>query len=225
MYACLKCLAEYPMHRACCLVCGEFGLIAVLPKRAPVVEDDGAPQVATARELARAAWRVLASRAYPDLVLGVGAVVLAYGGPGAGKSTWCCRFLDGLRGPVVYVAAEERLGPAVSARLSRLGIRRQDYMVVAPGRAPALWRVARERRAVGIGLDAIQAMALVPADLRRGIEASGAEVLIAVTQVNKAGQPAGLQAWAHEADVVVAVEGGRWRTIKTRYGKPAMGDV
>jgi len=46
---------------------------------------------------------------YETLVLGLGALVLVSGPPGAGKSSWACRLLDAIPGPVVLVAAEEGL--------------------------------------------------------------------------------------------------------------------
>ena len=70
---------------------------------------------------------------YLDLRALWGAVLAVYGPPGGMKSTLVTRYLDGLGGPVLYVAAEEGIGPAVSERLERLRVRRTDFTLVSGG--------------------------------------------------------------------------------------------
>lgn len=157
------------------------------------------------------------SAPYPDLRLLRGALVVVYGPPGAGKSTMLLRLLDGLKKSVVYLSAEERLGPAVGERLARVGVTRADFHVVGQGALDDVVTLARRVRAVALGIDSISATPMQPADLRPLAQASGVGLLAGTLQVTKAGLPAGANALLHEADVVLHVDGMAWTVEKSRY--------
>lgn len=192
------------------------GSVILEPRRPPSAVA-GALQTASARDLVARTWTLVASAPYPELRLLRGALVALYGPPGAGKSTMLLRLLDGLARPVVLVSAEERLGPAVGERLSRLGIHRPDFHVIGQGGVDDVVAFARRVRADALGLDSVSATPIQPSELRRFMEAAGVGILAATVQVTKAGLPAGSNTLLHEADAVVHVEDMKWHVEKSRY--------
>jgi len=177
----------------------------------------GELQQATARELVKRSWSLLDSSAYPDFIVGRGGLVALYGAPGGGKSTVATRWLDGVDGAVVYGSFEERLGPTVSGRLSRLGIKREDFHVVGQGAVDELVTLCRDVNARAAVIDSIGVTTLQPADLRRFVESSKVLALLFVLQVTKDGKAAGSNSYLHEADVVVQVADARCVVEKSRY--------
>jgi predicted ATP-dependent serine protease len=194
----------------------ESNTLMLEPMRSPSRLASGM-QTMSARELVKRSWTLVESAAYPELRLSRGAVVLAYGGPGAGKSTWATRFADKLDGAAIYYSAEEKLGPTVADRLSRCGVTRGDFVVVGQGAVDDVVQLARESKAASLVVDSVTMTTLRPADLRRLVVAAGVRVLVCTQQVTKAGEAAGPISFAHEADVVIAVDDMQWRVEKSRY--------
>lgn len=218
MYQCFTCGSRYPVKVALCLVC-LGSLIGIAPQR-PGAELDLQLHTATARELAARAWDMIGSRSYDELRLLVGGLVAVYGPPGSGKSTWLTCFLDGLKGPVGLIASEEGLSPSTSERLSRLNVRREDFYILSGGTLDDLVEQVRRKKVRGLGVDSVTETTFMPRDLRRIIAACGLDVLAFSLQVSKALTPSGSNRLVHEADVVIAVELGRWSVEKSRYQGP-----
>ena len=214
-WRCIHCLTTYEARTAWCWSCCSSGSVVYVGRR-PTCAATSALRTATARELVKREWTPVTSRAY-GLRVQAGALLGVYGPTGAGKSTWLLRYLDGLDGPVVLLSAEEGHGPAVGERLSRLGVRRPDFTVVAGGSLDDLAAVVRERRAVALGVDSVQTTPMQAPDLRALLGALPLRVLAFVSQVTKDGAPAGSNRLLHEADVLVEVGGGVWRVGKSRY--------
>ena len=216
LYRCLACLTEYDGRISWCWTCGGPGLVAPAGRRPPSALD-GRFEMASAQSLVARQWRSVPLGSYPSLRIMKGALVVLFGGPAQGKSTMLCRALDGISGPVVMVAAEENLGPAVGSRLARLGIKRADFVVVAGGRVDDVVAEAVRRSAKVVGIDSVTAVSMTPRDLRRLVSAADLDALIVTAQVTKVGTVRGTHELLHEADVVVAVRDGRWAVEKTRY--------
>lgn len=216
-WRCRECGTVYARHFHHCYACWTSGQIVPLGRRAPA-QMDNEPADSDARALARMQWADVPHAVYPELKIGAGALVLASGPPGAGKSSFACRLLDSVSGPVLYVAAEEGLSPTLSARLLRCGVKRADFKIRARASVDATVARMRELRVVAAVLDSVQEAAWTAPELRHVLGVvDGLTLLVAVCQVNKAGEPAGLMALQHEADICVAVEDMRWRLTKSRY--------
>ena len=129
-YVCVDCRSWFDRHVPMCTACFAFGRVVLRPERARS-NADYQPEVANARDIARTAWGELAVRTYPNLKLGPKSLVTVVGEAGAGKSTWCCRALDGIRGPVLLVSVEESIGPSLAARLGRAAVKRADFGVAS----------------------------------------------------------------------------------------------
>ena len=215
MYSCFQCGSRYSRRLAFCWSCLGDNTILELPQR-PRSQLRGTMARASARDLASSHWTLVESAAYPLRVL-KGALALVYGPPGAGKSTMAARWLDGVEGPVVFVAAEEGLGPALSERLSRLAIRRRDFHVLSGGTVDALVEELQQVKARAVCIDSLSVAQLVPGELRKVQESAKVPLVLGTLQVTKSGQAAGSHAWLHEADVVVHVEKMKWTLEKSRY--------
>ena len=224
MYICFQCQSRYPVNNGWCVVCVTSGTIMLEPKRPRAGHRDGF-QATSARELLKRKWSMVESRAYPELRLGRGALLAAYGPPGGGKSTLATRWANGLEGPAVYYSAEERLGPTVAERLERCGVTRADFHVIGQGSIDEVIGFARETKAHALVVDSLQAVTIRPEELRPLREAAGVDVLVVVSQVTKAGLAAGENAVLHELDVVLRVEDMRWAIEKSRYQERIAGDV
>lgn len=156
--------------------------------------------------------------AFPSLKLGKRSMVVVYGDAGAGKSSMGCRLANGVHGAVLYVAAEEGIGPALNARFERCKIRRDDFCVVTKATVTKAVSYVRRLGAASLVCDSVQEASWRSDELRHVLEVCPKlEVLIAVAQVNKAGTPSGTNALVHEADVVISVAAMRWRITKSRY--------
>lgn len=116
-FRCVGCQTVYEERLAWCWHCGGPSLIIPAGRRPPSPLDRHV-EVATARDLVRRRWSAVTSTAYPVLRLAPGALVVVYGEPGAGKSTWLARWLDGYPQPVLLAAAEEHVGRAFHPRLT-----------------------------------------------------------------------------------------------------------
>lgn len=216
MYVCLKCSARYPVYTPWCTACLTDRMVVLEPSL-PAAAMRSELQVSSARELVKRKWSTLESKAYPALVLSKGALVAVWGPPGAGKSTFATRYVDGLVRPIVYFSAEEKLGPTLAARLERCGVTRADFHVVGQGSIDAVCAMSTNVDAVALVLDSVSMTTIQPGDLRRLLEAAGVDVVLFLLHATKDGQAAGSMAFLHEADVIVELETMRWRASKSRY--------
>ncbi len=165
-----------------------------------------------------ALFSTIEQEAYPQLTLGIGAMVIVSGGPGQGKSSWACRLVDAVRGPALLVYAEEGLSPSLSARLLRCNVKRQDFHIVTRASVDAAVAFARKVGAVAAIVDSVQEAAWSAHELRHVVEVcKELRLLVAVLQVTKAGAPAGSNALVHECDVHVGVDAMKWVVKKSRY--------
>ena len=218
LWRCVACGAFYEKHLLVCTSCWRDGQIAPCAHR-QAANIDLIPATSDALALARMGWRILEHPGvYETLVLGLGALVLVSGGPGAGKSTWACRLLDAIPGPVILVAAEEGIAPSLAARLGRCRVKRADFGVIARASVDSVVEFALARRAVAVVIDSVQEAAWNTQELRHLLAVVPTlDLVIGVQQVTKDGQPAGLMALQHESDVQVAVEAMQWSLKKSRY--------
>ena len=214
---CTKCRRVYPQYvSACAPPCFAVGKVVPLVQRAGA-STDGIAEVASAAEMSRLAMDEVRADAYPDLRVGRGAFVLVSGPEGSGKTTFAARALDSVGGSVTLVSGEMGLGPALATLLQRLAIRRADYTCV--GRCTVAWlhEQLRRSKATAVAFDSAQCLGLEPADVRHLLATTPLRLAIVISQLNRAGDPAGRRELAHECDVHVEVRGGRWSLAKSRY--------
>lgn len=107
--------------------------------------------------------------------------------------------------------------------LIRANIKGDDFVAMAGASVDAVVAKARRHRAVTMVVDSVQLATWTASELRHLIEALPLSLLVAVSQVNKRGEPSGENALLHEADVVVCVENMGWRLTKSRY--QALADI
>ena len=199
-----------------CPACWHSGTVVPLGRR-PYAAIDHVPAVATARDLVKAAWSVLGSRAYPALVFGRGCFGVVVGPPGSGKSTMSHKLQAGMPGPHVYVSFEEGVGPTVSQRLSRVGVHGADYVVIGSASVDQITSIARDLKARTMCIDSMQRSLFTAREARHLCNVLGLDVLLGVSQVNAEGRAAGRRELEHEADLVVSVDAMHWRVDKSRY--------
>lgn len=217
-WRCVACGAFYDRHILVCTACWRDGQVAPCAHR-QAASIDLVPATSDARALARMGWHILQHPGvYESLVLGPGSLVLASGSPGAGKSTWACRLLDAIPGPVVLVAAEEGIGPSLAARLARCRVKRENFGVIARASVDSVAEYAIARKTVAVVIDSVQEAAWSAHELRHLLSiVPTLDLLIGVQQVTKEGTPAGLMSLQHEADIQVTVEAMQWSLKKSRY--------
>jgi predicted ATP-dependent serine protease len=217
-FRCIECGALYAEHFAVCTSCWRHGSLIPVAHRLRAAMD-GQPGVSNARALAGMAWRkVEHAGAYDQLVLGAGALVLVSGPPGSGKSSLSARLANAVKGPVLYVAAEEGISPSLAARLLRCGVKRGDFHVLTRASVDAAVAFATKHKAVACVVDSVQEAVWTAHELRHVLEiVPSLNLLVAVMQVTKAGLAAGSNAYQHECDVHVRVEAMAWNLVKSRY--------
>jgi len=217
-FRCVECGALFAEHFAVCSSCWRPGSLIPVAHRLRAAMDYQ-PGVSNARALAGMAWKkVEHAGLYEDLVVGAGALVLVSGPPGSGKSSWSCRFANAVKGPVLYVAAEEGISPSLAARLLRCNVRRSDFHVVTRASVDSAVAFAQTHKAVACIVDSVQEAVWTAHELRHVLEVvPSLDALVAVMQVTKAGLAAGSNAYQHECDVHVRVESMVWNLAKSRY--------
>jgi len=138
------------------------------------------------------------------------------GPPGSGKTTLACRVAAERSGPVVLLSAEMPVGRALARLLNISGLaRREDALVLRQGSAASLAAYAKDGGT--LVLDSLQMLTFTAPDLRAMLD-SGFEMVLAISQVTKAGKARGSNEFIHEADVVVEVAADRsWTLTKSRF--------
>ena len=217
VYRCLRCGAQYERHFPFCSGCWGSGQLVPFSYRNRA-QVDYQPGISTAREVARMGWGSVSQQAYPDLHLGVRSLVLDSGPPGGGKSTWSTRLANGVAGPALLVSAEEGISPTLAARLARCNVRRGDFHIIERPTVNQVVELASQKSVTSLVVDSVQECCWTAAELRHllGVLPS-LNVLVAVLQITKGGEPAGAMALQHEADVHVVVEKMTWRLVKSRF--------
>ncbi|MFZ9887193.1 MAG: hypothetical protein ACO3JL_06800 [Myxococcota bacterium] len=155
--------------------------------------------------------------AVPDLRVGVGALVVMWGPPGAGKSYLAAKWLASFSTPTVYLSAEEGLGMTVGERLQRVGAAGRPMTVVGYASIDALAEVCAKTRAKVLLVDSITVTTLSPHDVRTLSQNLRLPLTLVVSQVTKEGGLRGSNELLHEADLGIEVKEGRWKVAKSRY--------
>ena len=215
-FICLGCATTYDSHTGFCSRC--WGAAIVPLGRRPQAQVDGTPSITSAQALVKATWTPALSRAVPDLRLGRGALVVLFGPPGGGKSTFALRWLSGCDGTRLLVSIEEGTGPALSDRLVRLGIHDARLLIVSNASVDAVVALAQRERVRVLAVDSVQRSLFEAAELRHLIRVLDLDALLAIAQVNARGEILGRRELEHEADTVLSIEAMRWTTTKHRYG-------
>jgi len=216
-WVCLECGRRYDEHRRACGACWAQNRIVDIGRRVPAAVDRE-PELTSARDLVGLSWKTLESARYPELKLGKGCFGLLVGPPGSGKSSKLCGLLDGVRGPVLLLSVEEPSGPALSARLLRVGCTREDFLVLGHATIDQLTELLRASKPVVLGIDSIQPSMFTPREVRHLLNVIPTlHGIFATAQVNGEGQIMGVRAVEHEADLVLDIESMGWRLRKSRY--------
>jgi len=223
-YACSKCGAMYREKLGMCLSCGTMYTILPVYYRPASQLCPGPVECESAQDLIRRRVSLVTSDAYPDLPIGEAGIVAWYGRPGQGKSTALLKFLDGLKGPVLFVSLEEGLGTTLISKLQWLEIHRPDFFVVQIRTIEELDAQLSSRAVVAVGIDSLSVSTLRLDDILRLRQSLRVPIMFTL-HVTKTGIPAGDMAILHGVDVVIHVEGLKWSVEKTRFGKMTSGDV
>jgi predicted ATP-dependent serine protease len=224
-WSCARCDAAATDARPlCCPSCGSFSSFRPSTRRA-VSDALGAAVAAresTAAELLDGNWP-LARCPVTGLLLGTPAVVFLHGPPGGGKSTLACQVLLQRRG-VLLASLEEQAGPSLCRRVGLAGgSGRRDVRLLYVADVGRMADAARSGAALLI--DSISVTTLTADDVR-SFASMGSPLVIGVLQETKAGGPRGPLSFSHAADIVLAVEAGRWTCTKSRFGAAgATGEV
>ena len=164
------------------------------------------------------AWNERRLRAYPALRVGDGALVLLVGPPSSGKTTMAVRALDSVPAPVALWASEMGIGPSVAALFSRCGVRRPNFSVLGRSSLDAVHAQMQRTGSVALGIDSVQSAEIAPEDARHLLAVTPQlRLVVAISQINKAGESYGPMKWPHEADVIIRIEDMRWHLEKSRY--------
>lgn len=121
------------------------------------------------------------------------------------------------------------MGPTLSARLLRAGVKRADFFVTGRISVDQVVGLIRKVKATALGIDSIQPALFTPRDLRHLlVTVEPLELIVATSRVNKDGRMYGTRDLEHEADAVIEVEAMRWKLTKSRYqdiGQEIEGEV
>lgn len=145
--------------------------------------------------------------------------MLVIEGPsGNGKSSLASRLANSVAGPTVLVSVEEALGPALASRLARCGVKSEDFIIVSRASVDQVIQISIKAKAKVLVIDSVVEAVWRPDELRHALEIIPTlDLLIAVSQVNKSGEPLGRNALIHECDVQIHCESMRWSLRKSRF--------
>lgn len=231
-YTCHGCGAIADVPLAYCSVCGGWYSYGAWPRKphAGAIPDTA---LRTARDLARQSGTYLALAPEVEAVTGrlpcgLWGLVL-YGPPGTGKSTTALLLADALCGatrrPVLYNSLEEGHSQALSERLRRLEVRREDIVFGALTDIARVIDEARAMSATAIIFDSWSYMRNVDSEDLARIQREAGASTVTVLHATKDGQHRGSMSLLHAADVVVELGGGRWRRVKSRFENVGEGEL
>lgn len=212
-HVCGGCGTYYNGHQGNCVECFRTGSLMPVRSR-PVASMLPAQRGFSAAELVRHNTRKVHSKAYPDISLGVSSMVVVYGAPGAGKSTFALKFAAGFDSSIYY-SLEMGAGPLMADMLRRLDIRSQGLWVEPAGSAQRMLELAAGKEPCLV-VDSGTICTVLPDDWQR-VARENSKVVLVLLQVTKAGDFAGSMSWAHDADVVIKVDSMKWVIEKSRY--------
>jgi hypothetical protein len=218
VWRCLNCGESHDADArpAWCSGCGDAGT-TVRAGRRRAARIDAEVEVASAADLARAHHQVEPLRPTRALV-GRGALVVLVGPPGSRKSTLALQICAAASGPALVASAEEGPGPAVAARLARVGATRRDLWIAGWSSCDQVVELVRQRRVETLVVDSVQASQWHARELRHVLAiCPQLRTLIAVSQVNSQGSIHGGMALEHEADVVIEMAAGKGFLKKSRF--------
>ncbi len=247
-YTCSACGATSPQWLGQCPRCGQWNTLREETARSgpvPAVSGVQPSRVMRLQDAADEGLKPFSSGLAPlDRLLGPGlvpgAVVLAGGEPGIGKSTLLLQVAGQVASSgrrVLYASGEETLAQ-IRARGERLQALHDNLMAIATSSCDDVLRAMSEVKPDLLILDSVQTVALADVDglpgnvnQVRGIAAAVIEACrglgcagILVGHVTKEGALAGPRLLEHMVDTVVSLEGDRRQTFrlmrvsKNRFG-------
>lgn len=141
-----------------------------------------------------------------------GFLMMIYGKPGGGKSTYAIKFADYLsrnHGKTLYVSAEEKIGYTLQDKIKRNNATQVKYLAQLPEDLSGYDFVF---------LDSAQKLSLQLADIEHLHELYPKTAFIFIYQSTKGGEARGSQTDKHEVDVVINVVTGTANIDKNRFG-------
>lgn len=223
-FICVKCCSEYQERLGYCTSCGSFGMIVHSTRRYADSLWRERPEIEDASELIKRSNNYITSMSYPEIKFGAKGLVCVYGCPGAGKSTWLLKLLDGMDGETLYLSLEEALSDTLISKLKWLEISSKKFKVGYIRGVNELDKMLTDVNYLAIGIDSLSVSTLNIDDLRRIANAYDLIVFFTL-QVNKQGNPQGLMSNIHGADLVISVNHGQWKIEKSRYSGLLQGGV
>jgi DNA repair protein RadA/Sms len=230
-YRCSQCRNDFGEFVEVCPVCGEWRTLFASPTPA-----NGAPTRQERRRAVPTPLVDLWSRDAKRLALRadwtfLGALpwqfsIMAYGPAGGGKSTFLFRFADELarQGRVLLVPTEMGTSNLTADMARRLECRSRDVLVSSAMDEIELEQDVREVEPKFLVVDSVTHAKMSLAFLS-GIAESRKIGIAFSLHMTKGGDFVGESSWAHWVDVVLYVEGLRFKAEKNRFGVLAEGSV
>jgi hypothetical protein len=179
---------------------------------------DHMPVILPASDLYGLEWNMVEQHVYPSLQVGKKSIILLWGPAGSGKSTFAVKFADGVKGTAVCISSEEGIGPSLGARLHRANVKRRDFIIASRCSVDQIIKLTADRKATSLIIDSVSEAVWKPEELRHVLGLlPDLQVLLAIKQVNKAGEPLGQIAIVHEADVAIHLQDMKWTLTKSRF--------
>jgi len=217
LYRCIACNSTFDEHQPVCTGCFRVGQLLPVPRRSYAAADHQ-PGIATAKSLSRMTFHEIDQTVCPGLRLGVKSMVVIEGHSGKGKSSLAARLANSVAGPTVLSSVEESIGPALASRLARCGVRSEDFIIVSRASVDQIIQISIKAKAKVLVVDSVVEAVWRPEELRHALEIIPTlDLLLAVSQVNKAGEPLGRNALIHECDVQIHCAEMRWSLRKSRF--------